>query len=1138
MRTRALLRVVPALALALPATGQQVYSPPQVNSPNPATTHVDNVVEGFPFVQTSPLDMITKNPLVPEYTLVQNGPRGRMELYYQQSGGTRSLIAEVVTPRTVVSMAIRPASAETWFVDPHARADNLPQRTARGAVLVWDGARNTYTHEIHVGGEPAGLDFTQDGSTAFVACADTQDVYVIDTATKTVSQVIDVDIFLPRALTYVPATGEVVVASHLSGNGTAPRKDQITTPTGTTITSGHPLRIDKPMSPDVPLPDLDLVVLSQDPVTGAWSRDVTRDVTSVMTVQNNLTAHPARSRVFVMGTDALNETRGERNFVGGQVAINVLATVDLGGATPAVSTLDLGTLGAGFGPVSLPTDLVISPVDNQRGWLVARGVDKVVEFDLASTPPSPVGWWQIQASAASGLTLAGARTAAISPDGAELAVYCEIEGSYARIDVSGSAPMGTVVSTQGLTMNPMPLEVQRGMAHASDTRLSANGSTSCLTCHVDGDHDGLAWDLAKWADPEGTPADQLMFERDQKGPMLTQTLHGMPEVAPYHWRGEQRRLDDFNGTFADLMETAPLPAAQLEDLVAYMNALRHPANPRQAVDRDFRGVTSRAGTGDAFQGQIAFLTAPAEASTATCASCHQLPTGTNNEIQNLGTITGPPARATQVAHLRGIADRLDDPLLPIGSPPNGLFESPTRTGTGLLHSGGIGSLLQFVQAPAFPMLAGMTSVQEDLVAFMEAFDTGLAPATGYVNVVDPLAPSFSLELINVDRFIQKQSNAGHADFIALITLPIGGNPFQVALFYDRTQQLWIPPSTGLAPQTPLDLETLARTYLTTITFLGTPPGEGHRRAIDADGDELLDYDEPVQMTNPFLADTDGDSRPDGAELVAGDDPTLVDTSSDAMVPTGSATAMYTTTNTAKVDVKTSEPTRILSVSWDVMGLSFPVRFVRNGDDGGFARQHVVTLQELPYLWNLAQFLSTFGVTSFDLAITLVDPAGNSSIVNQTILTVDRGLRPLVIQSINVPTLPTPGSTTVNVEVTLAQGTISEYLRPLTEGDWRVSLEAYYGNRSAGPGSELTGLVKLTGPAGASLTGDTASTGPMVAVVSVPLPAGYATDPNPVLGVTITDVVKIPPSPPMSPPPSAYIYVETQSYSAFHTEIDL
>src|SRR4029078_13227539 len=98
--------------------------------------------------------------------------------------------------------------------------------------------------------------------------------------------------------------------------------------------------------------------------------------------------------------------------------------------------------------------------------------------------------------------------------------------------------------------NPEPAAFVNGRHVLYDAKLtSSNGEASSASCHIFGDFDSLGWDL-------GNPDDIVMsnptpFEigsralvHPMKGPMTTQSLRGMANHGPMHWRGDRTGGND------------------------------------------------------------------------------------------------------------------------------------------------------------------------------------------------------------------------------------------------------------------------------------------------------------------------------------------------------------------------------------------------------------------------------------------------------------------------------------------------------------------------------------------------------------------------------------------------------------------
>ena len=122
--------------------------------------------------------------------------------------------------------------------------------------------------------------------------------------------------------------------------------------------------------------------------------------------------------------------------------------------------------------------------------------------------------------------------------------------------------------------DPTPALIKAGRGFLYDAKLSGTGNGSCASCHIDGEMDHLAWNLG---DPT---ADMTSFVQDgqtflfhpMKGPMTTQTLRGLQNLAPYHWRGDkpqfrclQRRLPSPDGgnQISDSEHELPIPSSSI-----------------------------------------------------------------------------------------------------------------------------------------------------------------------------------------------------------------------------------------------------------------------------------------------------------------------------------------------------------------------------------------------------------------------------------------------------------------------------------------------------------------------------------------------------------------------------------------------
>ena len=125
-----------------------------------------------------------------------------------------------------------------------------------------------------------------------------------------------------------------------------------------------------------------------------------------------------------------------------------------------------------------------------------------------------------------------------------------------------------VINTVDL-FSPEPAGVKEGRKFLYDAQISSsNGTGSCGSCHIFADFDGIAWDLGE---PEAHVADNtnpFIFGppnpkfHPMKGPMTTQTLRGIVDSGPMHWRGDRSgalsgAISSFNIGTAVVLASAP-----------------------------------------------------------------------------------------------------------------------------------------------------------------------------------------------------------------------------------------------------------------------------------------------------------------------------------------------------------------------------------------------------------------------------------------------------------------------------------------------------------------------------------------------------------------------------------------------------
>lgn len=820
-----------------------------------------------------------------------NQPGSRLIEYAQ---GSSQKLQEIPIGLGAVSLARRPDAQEIWVVD---------QLGASVSVLRRSNGRTLRT--IRVGAEPTGIVFSASGDRAYVSCSAIDAVDVIDTATYRVVNRIPIPAKNPRCIARVGDT--VYVLPFLSGNGSAPRGNDQTGDSEDVVELAYPS--DFPGAQ--PLPDRDLFAIPIGPSPATDTLDPAGTVHGLGTVLYSLRHRPGTNELWVPNTEALNALfKGEKSFVGGQVVSNRISVVSLApGGNALARTIDLDALApAPHLRCATPTDVAFTS-DGSRAFVCGYGSDSIAVLDATSDPAIWLGIIRIVRTGnyPDGV---GPRRLSVDPSGSWLLAFNKGDNSLSRIEIAQlpATPgfVWTAPPSVSLGWDPTPADLVQGRIHFIRTANSKSHTSSCFSCHVDGHTDGMAWDLGVFLDPESTPSAQLAFPLDAKGPMVTQSLRHLKEVGPYHWRGERKRLVDFNQTFITLLdrEENGVPAhltGRFRYITQYMEHLGLPPNPRQAADRGLRPSETA--------GADLFLDHPS-LNGRSCASCHVLPLGTAGDIaDNLG---GGHSPASVVSALRGVADKLSPPF-DVGAS----FGRRTELGAGLGHGGALGSLtdllLQALPPPQSGQRFDLTPQQADAIAaFLEVFDTGLAPAAAWQ--VTAHAGNAANFLQDELQFLLDQAAAGHCDVVFRYgpELFAGAQRFPGGA-YEPSSGRFRQASTSLPLLTPATLIEKAQGGVP-VTFYGVPTLMGHSFGLDRDNDKLLDLDELLLGTDPELEDTDEDGFPDGYELRLGMNPLAPDASSPDTEPAelrGPVRILNITTNSAKLEFETSEETRIL-----------------------------------------------------------------------------------------------------------------------------------------------------------------------------------------------------------------------------------
>ena len=638
------------------------------------------------------------------------------------------------------------------------------------------------------------------------------------------------------------------------------------------------------------LPDKDVFVIDANAGTPALLPGGAGFFASVGTTLFNMIVNPQNGKIYVTNTEARNHVRfeGLGNFaettVRGHIVDNRITVLDGAGVHPRDLNKHIDYDDC-CGPtpndesalsMSQPLGMAITP-DGTTLYTAVLGNDKVVihdtqELEADSFYPDAVDQIAVSGGGPTGL--------ALDHDNERLYVLTRFDNGISIIDTD------TREEVDHLTMhNPEPANIVAGRRFLYDATLaSSHGDSSCASCHIFGDNDQLAWDLG---DPDGnvtSPPDiirtvVLEFQRDyhpMKGPMTTQSLRGMANHGPMHWRGDRNgggqganaqpdggafsevaAFNAFNVAFAGLLgRDEALTPAQMQAFTDFQLDVVYPPNPIRNLD-DSLTPSQQAGR-DFFVNNLSF----AFDGLFTCEDCHTLDPAGNAQhgVEYPGffgtdgqLVVGEFSQTFKTPHLRNMYTKVgtfgfaEDPAF---NAPNLPFYDVAHKGDqirsfGYTHDGSKDVQERFFNAfVATPLTPNgfTTHAQQTQVAdFMFAFDTNLKPVVG--QQITLAASNVSVTGPRID-LLKARANAGDCELIAKAELA----GFELGFFY--TGGSFISSFAGAPSVTDAQLRQLGTSSGQTLTYTCVPPGSGLRLGVDRDGDGHRDGDERLAHSDP------------------------------------------------------------------------------------------------------------------------------------------------------------------------------------------------------------------------------------------------------------------------------------------------
>jgi YVTN family beta-propeller protein len=850
-----------------------------------------------------------------------NTPDNRLEIFDVRPSGGLEHVGSVVVGLEPVAVAAK-SGHEVWVVNhlsdsvsvvdvsnprrPHVERTLLVGDEPRDIVFAGPGRNRAFITTAHRGqNSPIDPEITTPG-------VGRADVWVFDTEeTDEALTILVLFSSTPRALAVTPDGRKVYAAAFLSGNRTTALHDSLV-PDGGEAAGGVP-------GPNTsfdgtPQPEAGIIVQF---ATGHW-RDVLgrlwddqvkfslpdNDVfvidamadppeqiagpqgffSGVGTVLYNMAVHPRTGRVYVANTELFNMRRfsGPGTFAGettrGRFHEDRITILDSNGVRPRHLNKHINFAACcaavpnaeNARSLALPLGMEFTH-DGKTLYVAALGSDKVGIFDTRKLEdntfvPNTADQIHVTGGGPTGLVL-GANEK-------RLYVFTRFDNGISIINTQTRAEVGHVK-----LFSPEPASVTAGRRFLYDaSRGSSHGDSACATCHVFGDFDGLSWDLGN---PDGTTIHHpgpfiglpvLLPTPDffpMKGPMRTQSLRGLANGGPMHWRGDRTAGNDapnvqpdsgafdevaafkmFRDTFVDVNGLPAFPEADMTAFTEFMLQNQYPPNPIRKLDNSL--------TPDQQVGEDLFFNGPRFDLTNKCVECHVIdPTANPDSVvpgffgtQGFNAFIFEP-QVMKVPQLRNLYQKV------------GMFGMPESaqvvagdndhkgdqvSGFGFFHDGSIDSTFRFhsfigfAQGPfnptGFPPGPAGELMKRQLEQYVMVFPNSQAPIVGQQVTYRSASANARLDLL------EARAGVGECDLVAKGEvggastgfLYLGGGRY-------ATDRAWLPP--------------LSSAFVRLLAFLGggltftcVPNGSGRRIGLDRDRDGHLDGDELDHGTDP------------------------------------------------------------------------------------------------------------------------------------------------------------------------------------------------------------------------------------------------------------------------------------------------
>ncbi|WP_129346742.1 hypothetical protein [Sorangium cellulosum] len=644
------------------------------------------------------------------------------------------------------------------------------------------------------------------------------------------------------------------------------------------------------------LPDKDVFVIDAMANPPQWISGAEGFFAGVGTILFNMAVNPVNGKVYVANTDANNmqSFEGPGLYAGsslrGHLAESRITVLGPGSVAPRHLNkhIDYSTCCAPLPnaenekSLAFPQEMAVTS-DGATLYVAALGSSKIGVFSTAQLEndtfvPSAADQIPVTGGGPTGVVLDESRD--------RLYVLTRFDNSISIIDTISRTEVGHIPM-----YNPEPASIVNGRRFLYDASFSSShGDSACASCHIYGDLDDLAWNLGNpdglvVADPGPFPfglVDVIIQQpitnpifHPMKGPMMTQSLRGLANHGPMHWRGdrtggysepsaqpdegsfdERAAFKQFQAAFPDLMgRSGPIPDEDMEAFTDFMLQVTYPPNPIRALDNSLT-PDQQAGK-DFFNGDVVN-------SIASCGGCHVVDPDANPGDDfpgffgtNGGSVFDFQTQLFKIPQLRNVYTKVgafglaDIPFVFL-SRDNGHMGDQIR-GYGILNNGTVDTMYRFFSAIGFsdqfpnnpdaiPFTPAGDVIRRQLEAYVLAIETNMAPIVGQQVTLKHSNSAVAAPRVDL---LMDRADAGECDLVAKTQ----GFLHEIGFLYVGNG-MFLSDRQAVPPISDTVLRLLATQTHHDLTYTCTPPGAGARIGIDRDGDGYLDGDERDAGSNP------------------------------------------------------------------------------------------------------------------------------------------------------------------------------------------------------------------------------------------------------------------------------------------------